>query len=146
VEVCGQLHAPAALSQGKSPWYLLDRRLGGPQSQSGRGGKEKNSQPLPGLEYPIIQPVAQRYTTELSRLLTVIHVVKKLRIVFIRTFHPPSLLVHISHIHNLFFEHPCNYCPPKFSHVFKVVYSLPVMIQNFVLTCFSPFELQSSPF
>jgi hypothetical protein len=27
--------------------------------------KRKNSQPLPGLEPPIIQPVAQRYTTEL---------------------------------------------------------------------------------
>jgi hypothetical protein len=24
--------------QGKSPWYPLDRRLGGPQSRSGRGG------------------------------------------------------------------------------------------------------------
>jgi hypothetical protein len=31
-------------SQGKSPWYPLDRRLGGPQSRSGRG-EEKNSQP-----------------------------------------------------------------------------------------------------
>jgi hypothetical protein len=31
--------------QGKSPWYLLDRRLGGPQSRSGCGGEEKNSQP-----------------------------------------------------------------------------------------------------
>jgi hypothetical protein len=31
------------------------------------GGDEKNSQPLPGLEPPIIQPVAQRYTTELER-------------------------------------------------------------------------------
>jgi hypothetical protein len=30
-----------------------------------RGGEEKNSQPLPGIEPPIIQPVAQRYTTEL---------------------------------------------------------------------------------
>jgi hypothetical protein len=30
--------------------------LGGPQSRSGRGGEEKNSQPLPGLEHPIIQP------------------------------------------------------------------------------------------
>jgi hypothetical protein len=30
--------------QGKSSWYLLDRRLGGPQSRSGRGGEEKNSQ------------------------------------------------------------------------------------------------------
>jgi hypothetical protein len=48
--------------------YPLDRRLGGPQSWSGCGGEEKNTQPLPGLEPPIIQPVAQRYTTELSRL------------------------------------------------------------------------------
>jgi hypothetical protein len=31
--------------------------------------RQKNSQPLPVLEPPIIQPIAQRYTTELSRLL-----------------------------------------------------------------------------
>jgi hypothetical protein len=55
--------------QGKSPCYPLDRRLGGPQSRYGRGGEEKNFQPLPRLEPPIIQPVAQRNTTELSRLL-----------------------------------------------------------------------------
>jgi len=36
--------------QGKSPWYPLDRRLGGPQSCSGHGGEEKNSQPPPGIE------------------------------------------------------------------------------------------------
>jgi len=48
--VSGQLHAPAAYPQGKSPWYPLDRRLGGPQSRSGRGGEEKNSQPLPGAQ------------------------------------------------------------------------------------------------
>jgi hypothetical protein len=42
--------------------------LGDPQSRSVRCGEEKNSQPLPGLELPIIQSVAQRYTTELSRL------------------------------------------------------------------------------
>jgi hypothetical protein len=54
--------------QGKRPWYSLDRRLCGRQSRSGRGGEEKNSQTLPSLEPPIIQPVAQRYTTELSRL------------------------------------------------------------------------------
>jgi hypothetical protein len=30
-------------SQGKSPWYSLDRRLGEPQSHSGCGGEEKNS-------------------------------------------------------------------------------------------------------
>jgi hypothetical protein len=53
----------------KSPWYPLHRRLGGPQRRSGRGGEEKNFQPLPGLEPPIIQPVALRYTTELSWVL-----------------------------------------------------------------------------
>jgi hypothetical protein len=50
MEVSDQFHAPAALPQREGPWFLLDRRLGGPQSRSGRGGKEKNSQPLPGLE------------------------------------------------------------------------------------------------
>jgi hypothetical protein len=45
--------------QGKSPWCPLDRRLGGPQSRSGHGREEKNSQPLPGLEPPIIKPVVQ---------------------------------------------------------------------------------------
>jgi len=38
-----------------------------PQSRSGRGGEEKNSQPLPAHEPPIIQPVAQ--PTEVSRVL-----------------------------------------------------------------------------
>jgi len=43
----------------------LDKRLGGPQSRSGRGEeKEKNSQPLPGLE----PPDHPTRTTELSRL------------------------------------------------------------------------------
>jgi hypothetical protein len=37
-------------SQGKSPRYPLDRRLGGPQSRSGRGGEDKNSQLPPGIE------------------------------------------------------------------------------------------------
>jgi hypothetical protein len=68
MEVSGQLHARQLYLQGNSPWYPLDKRLGGLQSRSGRGGEEKNSQPLPGLETPIIQPVAHRYNTELSRL------------------------------------------------------------------------------
>jgi hypothetical protein len=34
----------------------------------GPSGEEKNSQHLPGLEPPIIQRLAQRYATELSRL------------------------------------------------------------------------------
>jgi hypothetical protein len=52
--------------------------MGGLQSQSGSGGDEKNSQPLPGLEPPIIQPVAQRYTAELSRFLRRVLVVQYL--------------------------------------------------------------------
>jgi hypothetical protein len=36
--------------------------------RSGRGGEEKNFQALPGFESPIIQPVAQRYTAEISWL------------------------------------------------------------------------------
>jgi hypothetical protein len=53
--------------QGKNPSHPLDRRLGGPQSRSGCGGEEKYSQSLPGLEPPIIQTAAQRYTNELYR-------------------------------------------------------------------------------
>jgi hypothetical protein len=33
---CGQLYA-----HGKSPWYLLDKKLGGLQSRFGRDGEEK---------------------------------------------------------------------------------------------------------
>jgi len=44
--------APAALPQGKNPWYALDRRLDGLQNQSGCGGEEKNSHPPPGIEPP----------------------------------------------------------------------------------------------
>jgi hypothetical protein len=69
MEVSGQLHAPAALLQGKSPWYPLDRKLCWSQSLSGGGGEEKNSQPVLGLETPIIQPVIPCYTTEISWLL-----------------------------------------------------------------------------
>jgi len=42
---------------GKSPCYPLDRRLSGSQSRFGHGGEEKNSQPLPELEPPIIEPI-----------------------------------------------------------------------------------------
>jgi hypothetical protein len=70
MEVSGQLYAPAVLAPGKELLILIGRKPGGPQSQSAVGGEEKNSQHLPGLEPPMIKPVAQRYTTELSRLLT----------------------------------------------------------------------------
>jgi hypothetical protein len=70
MEVSGQLHSPAALPPGKEPLvYPLDRRLGGPQSRSGRGVEEKNSQPPPEIEpqYPnrpaqkAILPLAGRH-------------------------------------------------------------------------------------
>jgi hypothetical protein len=38
--------------RGKSPWYPLDKRLDEPQSRSGRGVEEKNSQPSSGIEPP----------------------------------------------------------------------------------------------
>jgi hypothetical protein len=65
-------------SQGKSPWYPLERRLGGPQSWSGLNGEEKNSQLLPRLKLPIIQPIAQYYTTELSQLLFLVKVISQI--------------------------------------------------------------------
>jgi hypothetical protein len=48
-------------SQGKSPCYPLDRRLGGEHS-----GEKRNSQPLPGLEPPIIQTIGHSYTTAIA--------------------------------------------------------------------------------
>jgi hypothetical protein len=78
MEASGQLHVPAALPPGKELQYPLDRRLGGPQSRSGHGGEERNFQPLLGREPSINQPIAQRYTNELSRLLLdFLHIVFK---------------------------------------------------------------------
>jgi hypothetical protein len=41
---------PGRFTHRESPWYPLDRTLGGLQSRSGRGGEEKNSQLPPGIE------------------------------------------------------------------------------------------------
>jgi len=41
---------------GKSPQYSLDRRLGGPLSLSGHGGKEKKTTALPGIEPWLFTP------------------------------------------------------------------------------------------
>jgi hypothetical protein len=46
-------------SRGKSPRYPLDRRLGQPQSRSGRCGVDKNILTLPGIEP---RPVASHYS------------------------------------------------------------------------------------
>jgi hypothetical protein len=64
MEVSGQLNAPAALRPGKEPLVSIGYEVGWAQSRSGHGVEEKNSQPMPGFEPSIIQPVAQRYTTE----------------------------------------------------------------------------------
>jgi hypothetical protein len=47
---------PCLFSLGKTR-YLLKRRLGGPQNQSGRFGEEKYRLPLPGFEPRTVQPV-----------------------------------------------------------------------------------------
>ena len=58
MEVGGQRHAPAALPPGKTR-YPFYRRLGGPQSRSGR--VRKISAP-PGFDPRTVQSVASRYT------------------------------------------------------------------------------------
>jgi hypothetical protein len=40
--------------QGKSPWCQLVGSLGASQSRSRCGGEEKNTEPPPGLEHPIM--------------------------------------------------------------------------------------------
>jgi hypothetical protein len=55
--------------QGKSPWYPLDRRLGGTQSRSGRGGEEKNSQLPPGIE-PYTHKYIHTYIHNLTKVIS----------------------------------------------------------------------------
>jgi hypothetical protein len=62
-----QLHAPASLPPGEKNRYSLDRRLGGPQSRSGRHGEVKILGPT-RTETPIppsvVQPVARSKVLE----------------------------------------------------------------------------------
>jgi hypothetical protein len=46
----------------KSPWYPLDRRLGGPQSRSGCCGEDKNLE-LQGNDFYIIRGKSNNYLT-----------------------------------------------------------------------------------
>jgi hypothetical protein len=74
----------------------LDRRLGGPQIRSGRGGEEKNYELLPGFESPIIQHLAQSYTTEISRLLEATKYWRKLhKDEFHNLYSPPNIIIAI---------------------------------------------------
>jgi hypothetical protein len=64
MELCGQLHDPAALPPGKSPRYPFYRRFGGPHSRSGTYGEGKIFYPT-GTQTPaplVVQLVACRYT------------------------------------------------------------------------------------
>jgi hypothetical protein len=61
MKVSGQLHVPAALPPMKEPL--------GPRAGLEAVVRRKIPIPLPGLKPPTSQPVAQSYTTELSRLL-----------------------------------------------------------------------------
>jgi hypothetical protein len=47
--------------QGKSAWYPLNRRLGGPQSRSERCGEEKISSPRRLFERLIVTQLAKKY-------------------------------------------------------------------------------------
>jgi hypothetical protein len=60
-DASGQLHTPAALPQGNSPRYSLDKTLGGHQTRYGRYGEVKNLAPSGNRTWPI-QPVARRFT------------------------------------------------------------------------------------
>jgi hypothetical protein len=60
--VTGHLHAPAALPRGESPRYPLDRRLGGPQSRSGRHGENYWPYRDSNSDSSVVQPVVSRYT------------------------------------------------------------------------------------
>jgi hypothetical protein len=57
MEMCNQLHAPAALPQESSWWYPLYMKLRGSHSRSGRYGKYKNIFPYRESEpdSPLVQ-------------------------------------------------------------------------------------------
>jgi hypothetical protein len=58
---CGEWSASRPgrdLSQGKDPWYPLDRKLGGPQSWSGHNSRCRGS----NLDRPVVQSIVRHYT------------------------------------------------------------------------------------
>jgi hypothetical protein len=68
MDLSGQRHAPAALPPGKIPLYPLDRRLGGPRRQSGRGDEEKKSLPLPAIKPWSSSPSPNHYTVQAEEI------------------------------------------------------------------------------
>jgi hypothetical protein len=76
---------PGRFIPWKEPRYTLDRRLGGPQSRSGRGGKEKNSQVLQGLEPDHAARSLVAIPTELSRLISIVKLKVKPSVCFTKS-------------------------------------------------------------
>jgi hypothetical protein len=67
VDVYIHIFLTSALAEGEwsasRPWYPLDGILGGPQSRSGRRGKENSvSYRDSNYDLSVVQPVAGRYT------------------------------------------------------------------------------------
>jgi hypothetical protein len=60
MEVSGQLHASAALPQGKSHRVHIRQEAGWAPEPFWSGGKEKNSQPPPGIDRPARSPALYR--------------------------------------------------------------------------------------
>jgi hypothetical protein len=57
--VSDQLHTRPLYPQGKRPQYSFHRRLGGPQSRSGRGGEETKIAVSTEIRKPVVQPRSQ---------------------------------------------------------------------------------------
>jgi hypothetical protein len=70
--VGGQHHVAVALPPGRSPRYPLYRRLGGPQSRSGRFREVKILYPSRGSnsDPSVVQTVAKRYNDYATAYLT----------------------------------------------------------------------------
>jgi len=68
MEVSGQLHAPAAVPHGKQPCYPMNRRLGKPQSWSGRFGENNNLLHQLQIEASSLSHVILNYESKLLLL------------------------------------------------------------------------------
>jgi hypothetical protein len=112
-----------SLPQEKSPWYSL----GGPQSWSVRGGEEKNSQPLPGFELPIIQSLAQ-----LSSLLKKFPAFRKPK-VYQRVHKSPPLGPVLSQLNPVYTGWPWRFLPLSFCEQKIVTYAF--MVSSMHASC-----------
>jgi hypothetical protein len=99
LEVSRQLHAPAALPPGKGPRYPLDRRLGGPQSRSGRFGEQKIIDPT-GTRTPTPRS-SSPYIVAIITIIFIIIIIVVVIVVALQPFVGPwSLSQFLNPIHN----------------------------------------------